>query len=237
MRKKNVILSDKQFVREAFTLIELLVVIAVIAILAAMLLPALAKAKEKAKSTQCLSNTKQLALASMMYGDDYGEHVGYVAGTDRKMLLFPYLSEGRNNSDVTNGQVWNCPGDTLPFASAGYGFNVLMNSVKMTSIVRPSQKVDMADAGMGEAASGSSQLVPTLATHLYDPDALSFSGIGRPNPRHGGNLRLNVGYIDGHSEVAKMQPPFYPAILGQWWGNGVTNSSDPDYKDQLWAPQ
>src|SRR5579859_8136114 len=66
--------------RKAFTLIELLVVIAIIAILAAILFPVFAQAKEAAKKTSCLSNQKQIALAWPMYANDYDDTMAYGSG-------------------------------------------------------------------------------------------------------------------------------------------------------------
>jgi prepilin-type N-terminal cleavage/methylation domain-containing protein len=90
--------SSHKVARRAFTLIELLVVIAIIAILAALLLPALAKAKEKAQRVRCLSNMKQVGLGLHMYDGDFQGKLPYPgAGVHFTLDFFsPYAPEDRN---------------------------------------------------------------------------------------------------------------------------------------------
>ena len=96
--------------RTGFTLIELLVVIAIIAILAAILFPVFARAREKARQTSCLSNLKQIGLGEKMYESDYDEctasyssHPGAAAAYSYIQMLEPYLK---------NDQIGLCPSDT-----------------------------------------------------------------------------------------------------------------------------
>jgi len=102
--------TARRSARRGFTLIELLVVIAIIAILAAMLLPALSKAKEKGKRVQCINNLKQFLLTTHMYVLDFNDSLPYTGWSSGTLNVanwcYTRTSNPTNKDDVTLGQLW-----------------------------------------------------------------------------------------------------------------------------------
>ena len=173
--------------RRGFTLIELLVVIAIIAILAAILFPVFAKAREKARQASCLSNVKQLMLAFQQYKQDYDERwpLQFWDGSAWQPAASGYWG-GEIMPYCKNTQIFLCPSMQCKVCSYAYN-NGYLSGVADAQITNPTGIVVLADS-----TSDSYQSIDGISFTIFN------SGFCRINPVH--NSGANFGYVDGHAK-------------------------------------
>jgi len=195
-----------------FTLIELLVVIAIIAVLAAILFPVFAQAREKARQTTCASNMRQMGLGVLMYAQDFDERLplAATAPTPTTFLNWHHLVDPY----VKNKQIWVCPSANLPIKNiygdlvCHYGFNAyyLNEGVDPANIYTLNNAPGVTLAAIGQPAQ-CTLLVDTrgidgkqpanhLSTYILPPSQVDEDFWGRPDLRHTQGVVL--GLVDSH---------------------------------------
>jgi prepilin-type N-terminal cleavage/methylation domain-containing protein/prepilin-type processing-associated H-X9-DG protein len=168
--------------RFGFTLIELLVVIAIIAILAAILFPVFAQAREKARSSTCLSNLKQIALALSMYEQDFDGTFPFTVvldpNTNRDIwwedLVTPYIKGG----DV--GGIMTCP--SAPSRGHAYSLNFAIASRSLTSVPAPAGLVLIGDGAQAPQLARKPENLPRSCPFFYYSNPGAGDKLWTPTP-------------------------------------------------------
>ena len=212
--------------RRGFTLIELLVVIAIIAILAAILFPVFARAREKARQTNCLSNLKQIGLSHLMYAQDYDEC--FLQGRYVGTCIFGHLHQDAAPNAINdyygwanhlqpyikNIQIFRCPSRPWSTCTSGAGPAIIQNAYlynydgcvgkPLALIARPAAQMMHMD-GQNAFVISSTNLKSTC-----------MSAMGNGLTRH--NDGANVVFCDGHAKwmSGSAIDGEIPAAAGTW---------------------
>ena len=216
-----------------FTLIELLVVIAIIAILAAILFPVFARARENARRTSCLSNIKNMGLAFMQYTQDYDERMPLIQTCGASTLetgkpaggacatggnyhlwhhsIYPYVKSPQAYLDPSVNRDW----DGSYAARIPFGYNLGLTGAPLASFIRPAETLVLAD---------SEQTLATGIFYLIDAksDGTNWS---QPDPRH--LETFNMVYADGHAKTQKYENWKSQSV---WSGNCNTDPVWPKWR-------
>jgi prepilin-type N-terminal cleavage/methylation domain-containing protein/prepilin-type processing-associated H-X9-DG protein len=201
--------------RRGFTLIELLVVIAIIAILAAILFPVFARAREKARQTSCLSNIKQLGLGALMYAQDYDEFLPRTRGGGPP-YIGPYWQQVIEPY-VKNRQIFTCPSAKTTAIGYAPGCRIFTNGGtgrELSQITLPAETGMLVDYG------GASPFDPAEGNagyYIHPPSRTWCTGSATcpssVSDRHNGGS--NVVLCDGHAKwyITEYEPTIGRRLL------------------------
>lgn len=191
---------------KGFTLIELLVVIAIIAILAAILFPVFARARENARRASCLSNVKQMGLALMQYTQDYDEMYPILGWATGDTVIYPNGASGSNNwimriyPYAKSVQLFNCPSSTRKWngeisvtSLTSYGANNHLIGIGGYTPVPIAAVQKVSETLMFTEVDGTH---PYMARNYYDASRFMVD-------RH--LEGANIAFADGHAKWKKMQ--------------------------------
>jgi len=193
-----------------FTLIELLVVIAIIAILAAMLLPALAQAREKGRQASCTSNLKQIALGGLMYADDYAEYFPHHdCGWENRVgvkcyaaKIYPYVKDLK---------IFECPSDSTLKAAIGQDGNGYGSNLKYVMRRPSSGGCTLGQVGspaatiwFGDAVRGYIRAPACCGVASTAPLCANPVGVDNIAWRH--QIGADFAWCDGHVEKRRQSP-------------------------------